>query len=84
MFYGIIVQMFFADDAKHHEPHIHVRYQSDKAVISILSGEILAGTMDKKKLKLIQAWAEIHYEDLLADWELVCNYELPFKIKPLD
>ena len=26
MFYGIIVRMFYFDDAKHKTPHIHVQY----------------------------------------------------------
>ncbi|OHD27459.1 MAG: hypothetical protein A2086_11865 [Spirochaetes bacterium GWD1_27_9] len=84
LFYGILIQMFFEDNERHHEPHIHARYQNYKASISINSGEILAGTMDKSKLKLIQAWIEIHREDLIADWELVSDNQLPLKIKPLD
>jgi hypothetical protein len=31
----------------------------------------------------VQAWIEIHREDLMADWELAINNELPFKIPPL-
>jgi hypothetical protein len=25
MFYGIVVSIFYADDERHHLPHIHVR-----------------------------------------------------------
>ncbi len=35
MFYGIIVQLFFFDNEKHHKPHIHVRYSEFKASIDI-------------------------------------------------
>jgi hypothetical protein len=28
------------------------------------------GDLPRGKLKLVQAWAEIHREDLMADWEL--------------
>lgn len=37
----------------------------------------------KKQLKLVLAWAELHQEELMADWKLVMNSEEPFKIQPL-
>jgi hypothetical protein len=36
-----------------------------------------------KQSRLVLAWAELHQEDLLADWELASNGELPFRIDPL-
>jgi len=33
--------------------------------------------------KAVLALAELHQEELLADWELVMNGEEPFKIQPL-
>jgi len=44
----------------------------------LLDGEILAG-----KLRLVQAWIEIHREELIADWDLAISGELPYKIAPL-
>ncbi len=41
------------------------------------------GDLPKKQLKLVIAWAELHKEDLQADWKLVMNGEEPFKIEPL-
>jgi len=43
MFYGIIVSVYFMDDQQHKRPHIHVRYQSDEAVIGIPEGDLLEG-----------------------------------------
>jgi len=43
MFFGIIGSMHFLDNRQHKQPHIHVKYQSDEAVISIPSGEFLEG-----------------------------------------
>ena len=37
----------------------------------------------QKKSKLVVAWAELHKEELLADWELVSKGESPYKIDPL-
>lgn len=34
-------------------------------------------------MKLVQAWIEIHREELIADWELASNGEAIFKIDPL-
>jgi len=34
-------------------------------------------------MKLVQAWIEIHKEELLANWELALNGQEVFKIEPL-
>jgi len=34
-------------------------------------------------MKLVQAWIEIHKEELLANWELAINGQEVFKIEPL-
>ena len=36
-------------------------------VIAIDDGEVLDGDLPKAKMKLVQAWLEIHREDLMAD-----------------
>ena len=44
---------------------------------------MLAGELPPGKARLVQAWIEIHREDLLADWALAVNGEEVFKIEPL-
>jgi hypothetical protein len=83
MFYGIIVSMYYFDQRRHHLPHLHVRYQEQEAVIAIPSGEVLEGELKPNKLKLIQAWIEIHQDELMADWELASQGQSIFKIDPL-
>ena len=83
MFFGIIVSIFYEDRTRHHLPHIHVRYSGEKASIAIENGEILAGSLPSKQLKLVQAWIEIHKDELFADWELAVAGEEPFRIAPL-
>jgi hypothetical protein len=34
-------------------------------------------------MKLVQAWLEIHREELMANWELASSGENVFKIDPL-
>ena len=83
MFYGILVSLFYGDNKQHHAPHIHVRYQEHKASVSIADGSILAGSIPARQLSMVQVWVDIHREELLADWELVCSDEPPFRINPL-
>ena len=82
-FYGIKVMMFTLDNKKHHLPHIHVRYQGDKAVLSIPDGELLAGNLPPKKLNMVQTWIDIHEEELMECWEQAVNGTNPPKIEPL-
>ena len=83
MFYGILVSIMFEGNERHHLPHFHVRYQDSKAAIAIEDGRLLAGNFPPKQLKLVQAWVELHRDDLFADWELAANGEEPFRIAPL-
>ena len=83
MFYGIVIRMYFYDDKQHHVPHLHAEYAGKQAVISISDGEVLAGALPSGKVRLVQAWIEIHREELLADWRLAVIGEEVFKIEPL-
>lgn len=83
MFYGIIICLYFYDDERHKLPHIHAKYQGQEATFSILDGAILSGEIPVAKVRLVQAWIEIHREALLADWELAINGQTPFAIDPL-
>ena len=83
MFYGIIISMYYFDNRRHHRPHIHVKYQDQEVVLAIPDGEILEGDLKSNKMKLVQAWIEIHQDELLADWELASQGQPIFKIAPL-
>jgi shikimate kinase len=83
MFYGIIVSMYYFDNRQHHLPHLHVRYQEQEVVVSIPDGEVLEGRLKRNKLKLVQAWIEIHQEELMADWQLAIQGQPIFRIEAL-
>lgn len=83
MFYGIIIRLYLIDNKHHNLPHIHAKYGEFEASVSISEGEILAGTLPKKQLRLVQAWIELHRDELIADWELAVHGEKPYKILPL-
>ena len=82
MFYGIIIRMYFAP-GEHNPPHFHAYYNEYRASISIDTCEVTEGNLPRRQQKLVQAWAELHQEELMADWRLVMNGENPFKIQPL-
>lgn len=83
MFYGIVMRMYFFDDKQHHVPHVHAEYSGHDAVFAITSGEPLAGDLPPGKAKLVQAWIEIHRDELMANWKLAINGDELFKIEPL-
>lgn len=83
MFYGLIVTMYYLDTKQHKLPHIHVKYGEMEAVYQIPNGTYLEGSIPANKEKLIQAWIEIHKEDLMANWQLAVSGNSIFKIDPL-
>ncbi|MEY4877071.1 MAG: hypothetical protein RL708_2220 [Bacteroidota bacterium] len=80
-FFGIIIKMFFLD---HAPPHFHAEYGSNKAVIDISSKEVVEGYLPPTQLKLVQAWAIIHEDELLLNFNNL-NMDNPNwkKIEPL-
>lgn len=82
MFFGIIIRMYYAPK-EHNPPHIHGYYQESVVTINIIDNELMEGEIPLRQLRLIQAWIEIHREELLANWELCQNGEKPFQIEPL-
>lgn len=82
MFFGIVVRMYYAPK-EHNPPHVHAIYQGVEAVFRVTDGEMTTGEFSGRQVRLVQAWIEIHHEELLANWELCQNGEKPFQIDPL-
>lgn len=81
-FYNIIVKMLYSDNVQHNKPHFHVYFAEYEAAIGI-DGELLAGSLPVKQLKLVQAWAAIHEDELYMAWNNAVQ-NIPFgKIEPL-
>ncbi|AMN31136.1 hypothetical protein BFS06_14175 [Clostridium perfringens] len=54
--YDFKVCMYNGDTDKHKEPHFHVYTNNGKsATISVSTGKILSGELDRKTLKIIQS-----------------------------
>ena len=82
MFYGIIIRMYYAP-GEHNPPHFHAYYSEWKATFAIDSLELMQGEMPRRQLRLIQAWAELHQDELMANWQMAMNGEEPCRIQPL-
>ncbi len=83
MFYGVLIFIYFTDNKQHNFPHIHAKYQEFEAAFNINDGEIIDGKMPKNKSRLVQAWIELHRDELLANWELAVNGKNVYPIEPL-
>jgi len=82
-FFGLIIRMYWEPNAPHSAAHFHVYYQGEAAVFSVETAELIAGSLPKRQLRLIMAWAELHREELMDDWRLVDSGCEPKRIKPL-
>ena len=60
-----------------------VSIKGQEAVVSIPDGELLEGEIKTNKMKLVEAWIEIHSDELMANWELALKGENIYKIDPL-
>ena len=79
MFYGILISMRYRE---HNPPHFRAKYQNYKATFNF-DGDMTKGNMPPRQRKLIAAWAELHREELEANWLLALNNEQLFRIEPL-
>ena len=80
-FFGIIIRMFFNE---HAPPHFHAEYAEHRAVINIQTLELIEGKLPRRALELVLDWAELHQDELLADWDLCQQHQQPDAIDPLN
>ena len=75
--------MYFEAMEPHHTPHFHAYYQDEVAVYQINPVELLAGSLPKRQQRLVEAWGELHQQELLQDWERLQTGNPPLPIAPL-
>ena len=81
-FFGIIIRMY-AESGTRHRPHFHAYYQNDVAVYDIDTIELLGGSLPRRQCRLVEAWAELYQEELLANWDRLQAGLAPSKVNPL-
>ena len=67
----------------HHRPHFHAYYQEYVAILGIDPVDLIAGGLPRRQQRLVEAWAELHQAELMADWELLQRGQPPQPIEPL-
>ena len=82
-FYGISIHMFVERGGQHHKPHFHAYYQDMVASYGVDVIQTLAGQLPKRQQRLVEAWAELHQQELLENWQRLQNDQSPVKIAPL-
>jgi hypothetical protein len=82
-FYGIIIRMYMEAGVPHHRPHFHAYYQNEVGIYALDPIELISGSLPRRQQRLVEAWAELHHEELAADWQLLQAGRRPNVIDPL-
>ncbi|MCP4400052.1 MAG: DUF4160 domain-containing protein [bacterium] len=79
-FLGIIIAMYWND---HSPPHFHAKYGQYEITVEIQTG-IVEGKFPKRALRHVLEWHELHQDELLTDWDLCEQQDIPHPIEPLE
>jgi hypothetical protein len=82
-FYGIVIRMFVEIGGPHHRAHFHAYYGDQVGIFGLEPIELIAGELPRRQQRLVEAWAELHQAELLADWERLQAGQTPLPIAPL-
>ena len=82
-FFGVIIRMYAEAGAPHHGAHFHAYYQDNVGIFRIDPVEMIAGELPGRQKRFVEAWAELHQQELLVDWDRLQGGEKPLPIEPL-
>jgi hypothetical protein len=82
-FYGIVIRMYSEPTTRHGVPHFHAYHAENQAVFSIASAGLMIGYLPPRQRRLVEAWAEIHHDELQTAWRHLEHGGLPDPIEPL-
>jgi hypothetical protein len=71
-FFGIVIAINYND---HPPPHFHVRYGSQKALMSINTLSLIRGHLSPRVLGLVVEWAAQHQAELAENWDLAMRQQ---------
>jgi hypothetical protein len=74
-FYGIDIEMYFDD---HAPPLLEARYRRQEALIVIETGDVYAGALPGRALRLVREWLAPHRDDI------ACNFDRGVALEPLE
>jgi hypothetical protein len=79
-FFGIAITMYFDD---HGPAHFHARHADGAAKVRIETLEVIDSTLDRRHLRLVLAWAELHRDELADNWRRARAGDKLHDIEPL-
>ena len=82
-FFGIRVIMRSEHLTRHRRPHLHAAYQQSNVVLAVDTIEVLAGQLPRRQQRLLEAWTELHQQELLNAWHALQVGHNPEPIEPL-
>jgi hypothetical protein len=78
----MIIRMFWERESRH-LPHFHVAYGDDEASFGLDPIGLIARSLPSRQRRLVEAWAELHSDELAANWSRAVQHQPTFKIDPL-
>jgi hypothetical protein len=63
---GVRIMIYPKD---HLPPHLHARFAKQEAMISIVTGDLLEGSLPRTKLKAVQDWLMANREQVAYLWQ---------------
>ena len=80
VFYGIVIAMFYND---HDPPHFHAQYGGETGWITIDGPQLFRGSIPRRQLQLVLAWATLHRDELRLNWSRARAGQPVERITPL-
>ena len=80
LFLGIKITMYYDE---HNPPHFHAEYAGKSVSVDIQNGYVMSGALPNRQLKFVLAWAELHNDELMQNWELAAAGKPLNPIDPL-
>lgn len=82
-FFGILIRMYVEPNEANHRPHFHAYYKNAAAAYAADALDVLGGALPTRQQRLVEAWAELHRDEIVANWERLWAGQPPAKIEPL-
>lgn len=82
-FHGITIYMYMELGVPHRLPHFHAYYNEYIASFTISPPGLLEGSLPRRQLRFVLAWAELHQAELEENWQQLQAGRLPQKIAGL-
>ena len=79
-FLGIVISILYRD---HEPPHFHAAYGEYEVTVGIRDG-VVTGRFPRRALAHVLEWAELHRDELTANWDRARAREPLLPVAPLE